>query len=102
MPQTRAISGIHTSLMKVQNGVQPAALRPLHPSEDAKKLSGIAAINSSRCRFPIRDWFDDCGVDEPNMLWLATPSDPISSNQKGAASHHSIRCEKSIANLIRR
>src|SRR6185295_18076294 len=100
MPQTRAISGIHTSLMKVQNGVQPAALRPLHPSDDAKKLSGIAASKSSRFRFPIRDWFDDCGVDEPNMLWLATTIAPITSNQNGAASHHLIDCEKSIANRI--
>src|SRR6185369_10054635 len=102
MPQASAISGIHMSLMNVQKGEQPAAASPLHPKEDAKKLSGIAASNSSRFRFSIRDWFDDCGVDEPNMLRLATPSDPTTSNQKGAASHHFIDCEKSIANRIRR
>jgi hypothetical protein len=102
MAQVSAISGIHISFMKVQKGEQPAALRPLHPSDDAKKLSGIAASNSSRVRFPTRDWFDDCGVDEPNMLWLATTIAPITSNQNGAASHHLIDCEKSIANRIRR
>src|SRR6185295_15795981 len=101
MPQASAISGIHMSLMNVQKGEQPAAARPLHPREDAKKLSGIAASNSSRVRFSIRDWFDDCGVDEPNMLRLATPSAPITSSQKGAASHHLISSEKSMANRIK-
>jgi len=87
--------------MKVQKAEQPEALNPLHPREDAKKLSGIAASNISRFRFPIPGWFDDCGSDEPNMLWLAAPSDPITSNQKRAASHHFIDSEKSIANRIR-
>jgi len=90
------------SLMNVQKGEQPAAARPLHPSDDAKKLNGIAASSSSRFRSPIRDRLDDCGADVPKMLWLATPSAPITSNQKAAASHHFIDCEKSIANRIRR
>src|SRR6185369_10719122 len=102
MPHASAINGIHMSLMNVQKGEQPAAARPLHPREDAKKLRGIAASNSSRFRFSIRDWFDDCGADVPEMLWLATPSAPITSSQKGAASHHFIDCEKSIANRMRR
>src|SRR5205807_3511275 len=90
-----ASSGVQTTLMKVQKGEQPSTLKPVQSSDEAMKPSGIAASKIvARKR---SGTLADRATGVPNTFARPTKSAAATSKQKGAANHHFIFAEKSIA-----
>ena len=81
--------------MNVQKGAQPCTLNPVQSSDEAMKPSGIAAskIVCAKANRPLAD----CAPLMPNTFVKPTKSAAATSKQKGAANHHFILAEKSIA-----
>jgi len=100
--QTTTNRGIHASLTNVQNGEQPRTLNPVQSSEDARKPRGIAAINNARLGSLMRRAI--ARLPDPALTAFAapTPRATMTNIQNGAANHHGISLEKSIAKRISR
>lgn len=82
-------------------GEQPCTLNPMQSSDDARKPTGIAASNSTR--LASRRARGAVSLSELAALTtFATPttSATITSKQNGAANHHFIPSQKSIAKRI--
>src|SRR5207248_7000627 len=94
-----ASSGIHIVLMKLQNGVQPARLRPVQSSDDARKPSGIDESNRTFARRAglVSARPAGTGLSLAMMFKAATPSAATTSKTNGTPSQSGISPTKSIA-----
>src|SRR5215471_1860635 len=100
--QAIASSGIHTSLINVQNGEQPWRLRPVQSSDEARNPSGMNNNNTALIRRSLALSFTRSrarGLE--NAFTPINTSESATSPQKGTASIGPATM-KSTANLRRR